>query len=113
LEQLKEMLVSLDARRKKLGIPINILARRAGMSRATLLRLLKGKAGKINPARVFRIAEAMGARVDFGLTYQPEEEYVREQAKKQAHFVIEITQANMSMECQGLDMATLQELEKN
>jgi Na+/serine symporter len=108
-DMLKEYLLQLNVRRKQLGMPLGVLTKRSGLSKATVCRLLRGDT-KAHFLNVVCLAEALG--VACTLASRPTEDVLRDQAEKQAKRVVGMVQGTMGLEAQGVDeegVATLVE----
>lgn len=116
---LRVFLRSLEERRKKLKMPLDILAARSGLSRATVCRILSGKHTSVSILNVAALADALGVTVELrpteqgiGLEFTPTEveDFVEKQAHYQAKRLVGMVQGTMGLEAQSLDAASASEL---
>lgn len=104
----KEMLLAIAERRKKLGMPLRVLSRLTGTSRPTLCRVLSGDLKAARHDRVMKILHATGIRLrtdDEGVWHLepiPAEAFVEKQARKQAQYIVTLTQGTMALESQAV-----------
>ena len=99
-------LVALAVRKQELGLTNNQLAARAGVSPATVKRVLSGS-DSASFAHVAAIAEALG----MSLHLQPvcdAREMRQRQASAKAKQLAELTYANSSLERKGVSAKTLE-----
>ena len=88
------LLQGLDLRRKKLGMSHAVLAKRAGMSMRTVVRVLSGSDPQAGFANVAAIAEVLGIEVKF--TSKANVEELRErQARQKAQRLVGMVQGTM------------------
>jgi transcriptional regulator with XRE-family HTH domain len=112
----KEMLLALAERRKKLGMPLRALSRLTGTTRPTLCRVLGGDLKAARHDRVMKILQATGIRLrtdnegECHLEPIPAEEFVERQARKQARYIVYLTQGTMALESQAVSQAFLDEM---
>jgi transcriptional regulator with XRE-family HTH domain len=116
---LRVLLRSLEERRKKLKMPLDILAARSALSRATVCRILSGKHTSVSILNVAALAEALGVTVELrpteqgiGLEFTPTEveDFVEKQAHYQAKRLVGMVQGTMGLEAQALDASSASEL---
>jgi transcriptional regulator with XRE-family HTH domain len=116
---LRAFLRSLEERRKKLKMPLDILAARSALSRATVCRILSGKHTSVSILNVAALAEALGVTVELrpteqgiGLEFTPTEveDFVEKQAHYQAKRLVGMVQGTMGLEAQALDASSASEL---
>jgi transcriptional regulator with XRE-family HTH domain len=98
-------LTKLDARRRQLGMTIDVVAKRSGVSRATVERVLSGRYGSASFDTVQQIASALGATVEIANQVDP---YVmlEQQAILKAEELMRIVQGTSALEGQGVSEAT-------
>ncbi len=110
---------SLRDRRKKLGMSLDVLAVRSGLSRATVVRIVSGKHTSVSILNVAALAEALGVAVELrpteqgvNLEFTPTavEDFVEKQAHYQAKRLVGMVQGTMGLEAQALDAATASKL---
>jgi len=91
-----------DARRKALGMPIALLAKRGNVSSATAKRILRGDFQTICFGAVQRVAEVLGMSVDFR-SVETVEAMIERQACHKAVRLASLVQGTSGLESQGLD----------
>ncbi len=108
-EQIRTCLHYLEVRRKELRMSTAALAKRSGLPRSTVVRLLSGKV--LNPGlnKIAALTEALGVQMTFIPTMSPDE-LVRQQAEKKARQLVGMVQGTMGLEAQGVDQATASKL---
>lgn len=99
---IQETAKSLEARRQELGMTHRALAKRSGVSLATVKRVLSGAHGATGFVQVAKVAEALGLSVEFKPKVSVETLRER-QALRKAERIASLTQATSSLESQGLD----------
>jgi len=116
---LRKFCRSLRDRRKKLGMPLDVLAARSRLSRATVVRIVSGKHTSVSFLNVAALAEALGVAVTLRSTDQgvamefiPKEveNIIDKQALYQAKRLVGMVQGTMGLEAQALDAAAASEL---
>lgn len=95
---------ALEHRRHALGMTHAALAKRSGVSLATVKRVLSGEHGVTGFVQVLKIAEALGLTFEFK-PQDTAENLQLTQATQQAEHIAGLTQATSSLESQGLDDA--------
>src|SRR5437588_3635688 len=96
----QDWLEALDKQRRALKMPLNIVAKRAALSRATVCRILKEKRAGASLENVLAIAKVLGA--DFAFHFREPEQLVEEQVQKRAKKIARMVQGTMALESQGL-----------
>ncbi len=101
----------LDRRRRELGMPLDELSQRAGVSVSTAKRFL---AGKIHPRwdSVLRISETLGAP---GLDLPRAQAIYKmrqRQAVQKAKLLVGFVQGTMALEAQAVDLATKKSMQR-
>src|SRR5260370_39287117 len=103
------LLQGLDLRRKKLGMSHAVLAKRAGLSMRTVVRVLSGSDPHAGFANVVAIAEVLGMEVKFKSKANVEELRER-QARQKAQRLVGMVQGTMGLEGQAVDRGALAEM---
>src|SRR5262245_60681708 len=107
--ELQSWLGALDKQRRALKMPLDVLAERAELSRATVCRILQEKRTSSSLQNVFAIAQALGAQ--FKLDLAEPEELVEQQVQERAKKIVQMVQGTMALESQGItDQAHLDRL---
>ncbi len=91
---------ALDKQRRALKMPLDVVAARSGLSRATVCRVLIDKNSSSHLDNVIAIARALG--VTFEICIEKPEEFVERHIHEQAKQVVEMVQGNMALESQGI-----------
>ena len=91
---------ALDKQRRALKMPLDVLAERANLSRATVCRILKEKRTSSSLQSVLAIAGVLGAEVELRL--QDPEELVEQKVQERAKKIVRMVQGTMALESQGL-----------
>ena len=104
---IQSFLASLEERRRALGMPWDALGARSGVSRATVIRLLKEHQTGASFQHVIAVAEALGVRVEFdGIALQSKpigvKDFIDQQASRQARKLVGMVQGTMGLESQAL-----------
>lgn len=90
---------SLEARRRALGMSQRVLARRCGVSQATVQRVLAGSPDAAL-ANVEAIARALGMHL--GLVGQSESAFRTDQARAKAQWLVRSVQGTSGLEAQAV-----------
>jgi transcriptional regulator with XRE-family HTH domain len=93
-------LEALDRQRRALRMPLDIVAARSGLSRATVCRVLIDKNVSSHLDNVIAIARVLGVTFEICIE-QPDlliERHVQEQAKQ----LVQMVQGSMALEAQGI-----------
>jgi transcriptional regulator with XRE-family HTH domain len=93
---------ALEHRRRALGITHSALAKRSGVSLATVKRILSGEHGVTGFIQVLKVAEALGLSLEIK-SQATIESLQLSQATRKAQQIAGLTQATSSLESQGLD----------
>jgi hypothetical protein len=101
--------IDLDARRKALKMPVDVLVKRSGVPRPTVFRILRGKMDTVRFGHVQKVASVLG--LAFGDSGNDPEELRRQQAKRKAALLRRLTQGTMGLEAQAIPEEVLAELE--
>ncbi len=97
----QECLNRLDARRRDVGMSIAVLAKRSGVSKPTLQRLLSGKQKSASFEHVVAISSALGMAVDLA-PRRSVGEFRKENALEKAKQVVRMVQATSALEGQAI-----------
>ncbi|MFO0910990.1 MAG: helix-turn-helix transcriptional regulator [Isosphaeraceae bacterium] len=99
----------LDDRRRRLGLSYDVLARRSGVSRPTVLRILSGRHPTASFSNVQAIAEALG--LDLTTTQRkPVADLRREQATTKARKLVALVQGTSGLEGQAVNPEVVSEM---
>jgi len=96
----------LEERRKALGMPVSALARRSGVARPTVDRILHRGPTDAATTVVTAIAASLGLSEDLIPLSEPGT-FVAQQAEKKAKYLVGMVQGTMSLEAQGLPQREL------
>ena len=99
-----QLLAQMEGRRAQLRMSMGTLARRSGVSEATVKRMLSGGADRPSPVldNVSAVAQALGLGLELGAT--EDVETVREEAARhKAERLVRMVQGTMALEAQGVD----------
>ena len=99
--------VLLQRRVKELDISISDLARRSGVSRATVIRMLGGKNEHYSVSNLQAVLTALGMQID--LLAVPSEVFKDRIAGQKAQRLITLTQGNVALESQAVSATSAQE----
>lgn len=103
----RALLKTLQRRRRRLGMPYAVLARRSGVSEPTLKRMLQGADGKM--ASVAQVAAALG--MELNLTAKTSVMQMQEaQARRKAEQLVAMVQGTSALEAQAVQSSTLEDL---
>jgi transcriptional regulator with XRE-family HTH domain len=94
----------LQRRRRELGLSYELLARRSGVSRPTVQRILSGRYPTASLASVVAIGDALGLELRFAPVVSSDQ-LRREQARKKAKKLAALVQGTCALEGQGVDRA--------
>ncbi len=97
----------LQSRVNELEMSISDLARRSGLSRATVIRILGGKDQHYSVSNLQAILTALGMSMDLIAT--PAEHFKEAIAKQKAKRLIALTQGNVALESQAISAASAQQ----
>ncbi|MHC4219371.1 MAG: helix-turn-helix domain-containing protein [Planctomycetota bacterium] len=102
---------SLDVRRRHLGMSLEVLAERSGVSLPTVQRILAGKQHNPRLSSVVALASAMGVRLR--VQAEIDADVLREnQARHKAGALIGLVQGSAALEGQGLNPGTRERMVK-
>jgi transcriptional regulator with XRE-family HTH domain len=97
----------LQNRIDELEMSISDLARRSGVSRATVIRILGGKYEHYSVSNLQAVLSALGMKMD--LLAIPAEQFRDAIATQKAQRLIALTQGNVALESQAVSAASAQE----
>jgi len=100
---------SLERRRRELGMPYRVLAKRSGLGAVTVQRALKGDA-RARLDTITALANALGAEVTTTAT-DPRELRQRE-AEAKAKRLVAMAQGSAALEGQAVQQSTLSDMEQ-
>jgi transcriptional regulator with XRE-family HTH domain len=103
-------LLDLNARRKRLKMPVAVLVRRAQVPRPTVFRILRGQADSVRFGHVQKVAAVLG--VSFGTPPADPDDLRRRQAERKARLLRRLTQGTMGLEAQAVSDEVLNDLER-
>ncbi len=103
---LTEIVSRIQERRRELDISVSDLARRSGVSRATVIRILGGEDHEFSFANLQAILLALG--ISFDLTEIPAEQFRDQIATEKAKRLIALTQGNVALEAQAVSRSSAQ-----
>jgi transcriptional regulator with XRE-family HTH domain len=106
-----DFLRDLEGRRKELGMTLDVLARRSGLSRATVCRLLSGGHVHADFLHIVSLAKALGIGVEFKPT--PVDDFVEEQAERQSRRLVGMVQGTMGLESQAVGAEEVARMERD
>jgi len=100
---------ALEKQRQELRMTLPVVAERAGLSRATVCRILQKKQASSSLENVLAIARVLGAELDLKL--QEPAKVVEEEIQARARRIVRMVQGTMALEAQGItDQAHLDQL---
>lgn len=102
--------LDLNARRKQLKMPVEVLVKRSGVPRPTVFRILRGNEDSVRFGNVRKVADVLG--LSFGGDPIEPEEMRRREAKRKARLLSRLTQGTMGLEAQAVSNQLLAELEE-
>lgn len=100
LDHLSSWFKTLDERRRALGMTYAILAKRSGVSQASVVRILSGRQPSASFDKVLAIAQALG--IDLRPSCSPPEEFQKARAAEKADRFVRMAQGTMGLEGQGV-----------
>jgi len=99
--QMEPLIQKLDQRRKELGMTYAALARLAGVSMTSTVRILSGQHSHAGFAPILAIAEVLGMSID--ATPRAHVNQMREQrAREKAERLVSMVQATSALEAQAV-----------
>ena len=104
-----DILIDLDKRRRDLGLSYELLARRSGVSRPTVQRILTGRQPAASFANVAVIAEALGLGLRFESRVEPGR-LKQEQAERKARSLVALVQGTSGLEGQAVDRGAVESM---
>lgn len=100
VDMLPKALVDLEKRRRDLGMSEERLAKRAGVSRNTVRRILSGNSTNVSLGSFVALANVLG--VDVRFEKEATETCLERQAEKKARQLVGMVQGNMGLESQAV-----------
>jgi transcriptional regulator with XRE-family HTH domain len=97
----------LQSRVNELEMSISDLARRSGVSRATVIRILGGKGEHYSVSNLQAVLSALGMKMD--LVAIPAKQFKDSIATQKAQRLIALTQGNVALESQAVSATSAQE----
>ncbi|HSG69291.1 MAG TPA: helix-turn-helix domain-containing protein [Planctomycetaceae bacterium] len=104
-----EVFRQLEKRRRELRMPRATLAKRSGVSLATVNRILSGQHKGATFENVLAIAEALGMEITT-VRHGTSSEIREQQATRKARNLVRLVQGTSALEGQGLDQEELDEM---
>ena len=101
-----EILARIQKRKRDLDISVSDLARRSGVSRATVIRILGGADHEFSFANLQAILLALGISLD--LTEIPAEQFRDQIATAKAKRLVALTQGNLALQAQAVSQSSAQ-----
>lgn len=101
--------VDLNGRRKSLKMPLDVLVKRSGVPRRTVVRLLRGRMDAVPFGFVQNVGRVLGLTLG-DPTLEPEE-LRRHEAQRKARLLVRLTQGTMGLEAQAVASEVLEQLE--
>jgi len=105
----------LEARRRELAISKPTLAKRSGVSLATIHRILLGDVHDVTLSRLGAVADALGMEIRYlegACRFSPARsvfDMQRDQAQEKAERLVRLTQGTSALEGQAVSDATIRE----
>jgi transcriptional regulator with XRE-family HTH domain len=99
----------LELRRQQLGMSKKSLAKRSGVSQATVNRILSGKEASPTLPNIQAIATALGAGLQIG-PVQDVHEFRKSQAQAKAKRLVRMVQGTMALEAQAVESRIIEQL---
>ncbi len=93
-------LEALDKQRRALKMPLEVLAQRAQVSRATVCRILQERKISSSLESVLAVARVLGAELEVHI--QNPETMIEEEVQKRAKKIVRMVQGTMALESQGI-----------
>lgn len=107
----RSLLRGLNERRQELKMTEEALARRSGLSRVTVSRLLSGSHPHASFLHIAALAEALGVHVEF----KPIDvgEFAKQQARHHASRLVRMMQGTMGLEAQAVSPDFIGQMEED
>jgi transcriptional regulator with XRE-family HTH domain len=102
---------TLEARRRALGMTHAVLAKKCGVSKPTVVRILAGRHRAPALNNVGAIAQALGMTLE-ATPQVAAEDLLREQAERKAASLVGLVQGTSGLEGQGVDQETLERMKR-
>lgn len=110
LDHLSSWCKTLDERRRALGMTYAILAKRSGVSQASVVRILSGKQPSASFDHVLAIARSLG--IDLRASCASPEEFQKTRAAEKADSFVRMAQGTMGLEGQAVGQDLLSRLKQ-
>jgi hypothetical protein len=107
---LQNMTMQLNRRRQDLRMSYSVVAQRAGLGQRTVQRVLSGEESGCDFTTVAKIADALGASINFECADM--NEIRRRQAERKAERIVGMVQGTMGLEAQAVGDETVCELKQ-
>ena len=101
--------LDLNARRKALKMPVDVLVKRSRVPRPTVFRILRGRADTVRFGYVQQVAGVLG--LSLGSPAIDVEELRLLEATRKARYLRRLTQGTMGLEAQAVSAEVLEDLE--
>ena len=101
-----EIIARIQKRKRDLDISVSDLARRSGVSRATVIRILGGEDHEFSFANLQAILLALGISLD--LKEIPADQFKDQIATAKANRLVALAQGNVALESQAVSRASAQ-----
>ena len=109
MQNIALLLMTLDQRRRDLGLSYDLLSKRCGVSRPTVQRILSGRQTTASFSNILAIADALG--LAFRLDSQvASPKLKREQAERKAKKLVALVQGTSGLEGQAIDQETVESM---
>jgi transcriptional regulator with XRE-family HTH domain len=107
MPEVAPLFLALDQRRRDLGLSYDLLAKRCGVSRPTVQRILSGRQVAASFSNILAIAGSLGLALRFDSEVAPPE-LKREQAERKAKKLVALVQGTSGLEGQAVDRETIE-----
>ena len=107
-----EIVQLLNQRRLELQIPLSEIGRRAGLSIATVKKVLAWNVNVSRPSFEAIVAISFAMGVDFRVKARSVSAIRREQARRKAKEIVKMIQASSALEAQAVDEKTIKMMEQ-
>lgn len=106
MQEVATLLKALEHRRRELGISLDLLAERSGVSRLTVYRILTGRHAGASLFNILAIADSLGLALRIDSEVAPQE-LKQEQAERKAKRLVSLVQGTSGLEGQAVDRQTI------
>jgi transcriptional regulator with XRE-family HTH domain len=103
------ILKDLDKRRRDLGMSYELLAKRSGVSRPTVQRILSGRQVAASFVNVMAIGHALGLDIQFDIKVDASK-LKRQQAHRKAKKLVSLVQGTSGLEGQAVDEKAIESM---